>query len=65
MIREIVGVSDMMTPYLTLRCDMVVICFQNKAKIILRQAFLAIKILCESDEASCNILSFTTSNIKR
>ena len=34
--------------------------FQNKAKISLRQVSLAIYILCKSDIASCNILSFRT-----
>ena len=37
-------------------------CFQNKAKITLRQAFLAISILCKSDIASCNILSLEHIN---
>ena len=36
--------------------------FQNAANIISRQAFLAIYILYQSDEASCDILSFKTSN---
>ena len=35
-------------------------CFHNKAKITLRQAFLAIYILYKSDRASCNILNFRT-----
>ena len=35
-------------------------CFQNKAKITLRQAFLAIYILYKSDPANCNILNFRT-----
>ena len=37
-------------------------CFQNKDTITPRQAFISIYILCESDEASFNIL--VTENIK-
>ena len=32
--------------------------FSKKAKITLRQAFLAIYILCKCDTASCNIYKF-------
>ena len=35
-------------------------CFQHKAKITLRQAFLPIYIMYKFDEASCNTLSFRT-----
>ena len=35
-------------------------CFQNKAKITLRQAFLAIYSLYKSDTACCDILNFRT-----
>ena len=34
--------------------------FQNKAKITLRQVFLAIYTLCKSDTASCNSLNLRT-----
>ena len=37
-------------------------CFHNKAKITLRQAFLAIYILYKSDRARCNILNFEHIN---
>ena len=33
-------------------------CFQNRAKITLRQAFLGIYILCKPDTATCDILNF-------
>ena len=61
LIRDILGLFDRMTPYLTLEdVTWQPFCFQNKAKIFPRQAFLAIYILCKSDETSCNILSFRT-----
>ena len=61
MTREILGLFDMMTPLFHIE-DVILqpFCFYNKAYITLRQAFLAIYILCKSDEASCNILSFRT-----
>ena len=61
MMRQIFGLFDMITPLFDIK-DVIwqPFCFQNKAKITLRQAFLAIYILCISDEASWNILRFRT-----
>ena len=42
---------------------MAAFCFQNKAKITLRQAFLAIYILCKSVTATYNILILERINL--
>ena len=57
MTREMLGLSDMPPPPPFDIKDVIwqQFCFQNKAKITLRQTFQAIYILCKSDIASCNI----------
>ena len=57
MIRKISGLSDIIIPFDIKDMIWQPFCFQNKAKITFRQAFLSIYILCKSDEATCNILS--------
>ena len=59
-IREILDVFNMTPPFEIKDVIWQSLCFQNKAKITLRQAFLAIYILCKSDIASHNILTFRT-----
>ena len=60
MIREILGLSVEAPPFDIKYMIWQPFCFQNTAKITLRQAFLAIYILCKSDTASYNILNFRT-----
>ena len=60
MIREILGHFDMPPAFDIKDVIQWPLCFQNKAQITLRQAFLVIYILCETDTASCNMLNFKT-----